>query len=350
MASAKIHLSEVARRVYEYLSKIKEADKEKIIKDTALASEEQYWVIKNELVKQGLVKGKKGRMGGLVLSSGTKPERKEKNKVEDISAQARKLWSLIPQDGSFVTNLSIRYSLRPAGFSTEDFWKYRKELLDKDLVQIRRGRGGSVARNMEYVEKQKTKPPKGILVKKERKLYGELKKWLLKNQVADIEQDGGQAWVVVTGTARKWKKNSGQWSRPDIVSVEVVTYEYLQQRDVAVTTYEIKKYKPRMDTSWVFEAASHSKGAHYSYLVVETTEERVTDEPPTELSPDLHQFGIGFGWLYFKSDINEYEFNEVLEPDRHSPVPSDENELLKSFASGLEKGNLTRFKNAIGKT
>ncbi|MFA5364940.1 MAG: hypothetical protein WC325_07160 [Candidatus Bathyarchaeia archaeon] len=350
MDSNKSQLSVNAVKVYEYLSKNKDVNKQDIIASTHL-NEEQYGDVAAELVNHGLVKGKKGRTGGLALFSEVPtPERKNKNNVDSLSTQAKKLWDLIPQDGSFVTNLSVRYKLRPAGFSTEDFWKYRKELLDNNLIQIKRGRGGSVARSLELIEEKKIKPPKGVLVKDESKLYLELKKWLGKNRVADIQQDGGQAWIVVTGNPRKWKRNSGHWSRPDIVSVEVVTYEYLQHRDVVVTTYELKRYRPQMDNSWVFEAASHSKGAHYSYLVVETVEDRITDEPPTELSPDLHRFGIGFGWLYFKSDINEYEFNEVLEPDRHTPEPSDENDLLKLFASGLEKRDFTTFKNAIGKT
>jgi len=274
---------------------------------------------------------------------------KDKEKIAELSAHARKLWKLIPQDGSFVTNLSLRHKLRPAGFSTEDYWKHRKELLDRDLIQIKRGRGGSVARTQELVKEDRIKAPKG-LVKDEGKLYGELKQWLMKNRVADTQQSGGQAWVVVTGKPGKWKRRSGRWSRPDVVLVEVTTYEYLPQRDVVVTTYELKKYSAHMDSSWVFEAASHSKGAHYPYLIVETLEEKVTDEPPAELSPDLNQFRIGFGWLYLKSDTKEYEFKEVLEPGRSNPIPEDENELLKVFANNLRTGELTAFKHAIGKT
>lgn len=315
------------------------------MKETAIASEADYWVARSELVQQGLVKGERGRQGGLSLLAAKEQEKG----VEEgkLSERARKLWILIPSDGSFVTNQSLRNKLRPLGFSTEDFWTYRKELLDAALIQIRRGRGGSVARIPEHVKELEVKAPKGVLVKDEEKLYDEQKKWLLKNKVSDVEQSGGQAWVVVTGEAGKWKRRSGHWSRPDVVSVEVTTYEYLRQRDVVVTTYEIKRYTPQMDNSWVFEAASHSKGAHHSYLVVETIEEKVTDEPPEELFPDLRQFGIGFGWLYLNSKTKEYEFNEVLEPDRKQPIPEDENNLLKHFATKLKTGELTAFKHAI---
>ena len=102
-----------------------------------------------------------------------------------------------------------------------------------------------------------------------------------------------------------------------------------------------------MDNSWVFEAASHSKGAHYSYLVVETSEDKFTDEPPAELSADLRQFGIGFGWLYFNTDAKEYEFHEILEADRKDPDPEYEDNLLENFVSKLTLREQTAFKAAM---
>jgi hypothetical protein len=271
------------------------------------------------------------------------------NNKKKLSEKAEKLWGFIPEDGSFVTNLSLRYKLRPLGFSTEDFWTYRKELLENNLVQIGRGRGGSVAR-IKPIEKPKTRASKAKLTNNESKLYEELQNWLKNNQVQEIEQSGGQAWVVLTAQPEKWPRRSGHWSRPDVILVEATSYEYLPHRDIAVTTYEIKRYSPQMDNSWVFEAASHSKGAHYSYLVVEAPEERATTEPaPPELLPDLRQFGIGFGWLYLKSDTKEYEFFEVLSPNRTTPASPDEDGLLTIFAEKLKPAEKTAFRHSIGK-
>jgi hypothetical protein len=342
------------KKVYKYLQRVRKAHKQQIIKENNLSSEEQYFDIRGKLIAKKLVVALKGRRGGLALTSandlGIVQTKTTDSRLSKLSEKAKKLWELIPEDGSFVTNLSLRNRLRPLGFSTEDFWKYRKELLDVDLIQIRRGRGGSVARVLKYVKDYEIKQPISHALKDEAKYYEELRNWLEKNRVADIGQSGGQAWAVITGKPGKWKRRSGRWSRPDVVLVEVTTYEYLIQREVVVTTYEIKKYSPSMDNSWVFEAASHSKGAHYSYLVVGALEEKITDDPPTELSSDLNKFGIGFGWLYFNSSTNEYEFKEVLEPDRGNPVPEEENELLKIFAQKLKPTDLTAFKHAIGKT
>jgi len=360
LVSADDDLSEKAKKVYEYLSVVRKASKPRIIKDAGLVSEADYLSAKKELLGQRLVVALAGRFGGLAVPSSARqeksttgqPSRKrkieqvtqepEKDKISKLSEKARKIWNNIPQNGSFVTNHSLRYKLRPLGVSTDDFWNYRKELLDNGLIQIRRGRGGSVARIQEFVEEHKVRLP-STLVKEEDKLYEELRKWLNKNVVKGDEESGGQAWAVTTALARR----SGHWSTPDVVLVEVTSYEYLQNRDVAVTTYEIKRYNPTMDNTWVFEAASHSKGAHYSYLVVETPEDRKTDEPPPELSPDLRQFGVGFGWLYLKSETKEYEFEEILEANRKSPNPGDENDLLEYFVSKLKPAEQTAFKHAI---
>ena len=123
-------------------------------------------------------------------------------------------------------------------------------------------------------------------------------------------------------------------------------YEYLRT-DVAVTTYEIKRYSSPMDNTWVFEAASHSKGAHYSYLVMENSKKARTDEPPTELYADLRQFGVGVGWLYLNPETNEYEFEQILEPVRKIPDPENENDLLEHLAERLKPAHRTAFKNAI---
>jgi hypothetical protein len=340
--------SDVEQAVRNYLQENRNVPTDKCVEAVAALKSFDKELVKStidDLIKRGIVTRK--RRAGLNLASLSSSKQKlDEGKIRNLSAQAIKLWNLIPKDGSFVTNLGLRYKLRPMGFSTEEFWSYRKELLDKGLITIRRGRGGSVARTQEIVEKQKIKLPP-TLVKDETKLYGELRSWLQKNRVAEDENSGGQAWSVVTGKPNKWKRNTGHWSRPDVILVEITSYEYLPHRDIAVTTYEIKRYRPQMDNSWVFEAASHSKGAHYSYLVVEISEDKDTDEPPAELLADLRQFGIGFGWLYFKTDAKEYEFHEILEADRKSPSPEDENNLLKNFVSRLKPAEQTAFKHAI---
>jgi hypothetical protein len=269
----------------------------------------------------------------------------EATKLNNLSEKAGKLWDLIPQDGSFVTNLSLRNKLGE-GFSTEDFWTYRKELVDKGLIQIGRGRGGTVARAEEYIEQPKVKLEG--LAKRETDLHAELENCLRKNRVRDIEQRGGQAWVAVTGSPRKRKKKKygAHWSRPDVTLVEVTKYRYVPQKDIIITTYEVKKYAPRMDNSWVFEAASHSKAAHYSYLVVETREP--TTELPEELSADLRQFRVGFAWLYRNPNTKEWQYKEILEADRVTPLPYEESKLLEHFAALFKGADKAAFENAVG--
>jgi len=342
MSPAKKQLTENAKNVYEYLVTVKEATKERILRDTAI-SVETYLAIRTELISKGLVCGRKGRSGGLALLKHKKRiETAPKGKLGELSEEARKLLNAIPDDGRFVTNLSLRYKLRRHGFSTEDFWKYRKELLDQELIRIGRGRGGSVAR---ILVKQRMPIKRRV---KEDRLYEELRKWLQSNRVAEVRQGGGQAWVAITAKPRKYRRRSGLWSRPDVTLVEVIPYEYLPN-EVVVTTFEVKSVHTPGDvsSSWVFEAASHSKRAHESYLVVGIAEDGANEEPPDQIVRDLRAFGIGFGWLYYSSQTNQYEFNIVWDPDRRNPLSREEDELLQVFAAKLKKVEVTPFKNAL---
>jgi hypothetical protein len=338
-----------AEKVYEFLKGVKRATKDEIIEGTGL-SEREYWEGKAELIITRLVEAKRGRSGGLTLlgTSQKKQEDSMEREVMGLSAKAKKIWDLIPTDGSFVTNQSLRYSLRPHGFSTAEFWKHRKELWERGLIRVGRGRGGTVARAGDYEEAEKG-PTEEVFVKRESILQTELKKWIEINRFPELQELGAQTWTVVLGDPGKWKRKSGHWSRPDVMLVAVTSYDYIQLRDVMVTSYEVKRYSPQMDNSWVFEAASHSKGAHYAILAVEVEEGKATDEPPIELLPDLRQFGVGFGWLFRQNGSGEYDFKEVLEPDRKLPAPDDENTLLKVFAEKLDPTHLRSFKNAIGK-
>lgn len=344
-------LGESAEKVYEFLKGVKAATKDEILKGTGL-SENEYWEGKAELITLKLVEAKRGRSGGLSLHGTSQKGPRDggaEKEVKDLSAKAKKIWDLIPTDGSFVTNQSLRYSLRPLGFSTAEFWKHRKELWEKGLIRVGRGRGGTVARAGDYEEAEKG-PAKEVFVKKERILQTELKKWIEVNRFPELQELGAQTWTVVLGDPGGWKRKSGHWSRPDVMLVAVTSYDYIQLRDVMVTSYEVKRYSPQMDNSWIFEAASHSKGAHYAILAVEVEEGKATDEPPVELLPDLRQFGVGFGWLFRQNGTGEYDFKEVLEADRKLPAPDDENALLKVFAEKLDPAHLRSFKNAIGKT
>ena len=119
--------------------------------------------------------------------------------------------------------------------------------------------------------------------------------------------------------------------------VSLLNFKYLpQKKDLVVYTYEVKKYSSGnlRDTKSVFEAASHQKGAHYSYLVIENSERNSKDPVPEELADTLERFGVGFAW-FFKLQSGEYDLQVVLEPKLQTPSRTDVNKYIVRFIGAL---------------
>jgi hypothetical protein len=271
------------------------------------------------------------------------PRKKEAKKGKEhpspLSDGAKKLLELIPKEGS-ITNEALKHKLRGAGgFPTKQYWDYRKELIVHNLIRFGLGRGGSVLLNepADKIEEVEEEKPEERKKEREPKFHVIFKDYLENNDVRGIrDRPHSKAWVAVTGNPKGWKRNSGYHSRPDVMMVSHIKYKYLPA-DATVTTYEMKRREALDDTKCVFEAASHQKGAHFSYVICETTEKQKDGE---ELSPELLQtldrFGIGFGWFYLsKEKEKEYELEIVVEPKRQNPNPEDENKLLEDFNKQL---------------
>jgi hypothetical protein len=263
-----------------------------------------------------------------------KEAEKDKEHLPPLSAAAKKLLELIPKKDS-ITNEALKHKLRRAGgFQTKKYWDYRQELIDHNLIRFGMGRGGSVLLNKESVEETGEKKPKKEIEEREHKFYGLFKDYLEREDVRGVMQrPKSKAWVAVTGNPRGWKRNSGPHSRPDVIMVERIKYTYLPVH-VTITTYEIKRRTALDDTKCVFEASSHSRGAHKAYVICETSEEQKDEELSPEFSQTLDRFGIGFGW-FFMSKEKEYELDIIVEPKRQNPNPEDEDNLLEDFRKHL---------------
>ncbi len=188
-----------------------------------------------------------------------------KTKAVKLSSAAKKLLELIPPDGVFIGNTTLQRRSKLG----KRYWKVRSELVSGGFVIRGKGRGGSVARLAAEAEAAlpTTKTGKGF-VRKESELYEPLRRWL-----ADVWGEGVEPGdffeVIITGTPRKKKRASGQWSRPDVTLVQVNSYDYLPQPVLDVTTFEVKRFSDAENIRSVYEAAAHSRWAHFSYLVAE---------------------------------------------------------------------------------
>ncbi len=284
--------------------------------------------------------------------------KRAQRKEQELSENAKQLLKLIPNYS--VGNTFLR---RRLGWPDEEYWKARKELLNNGLIEKGKGRGGSVARvglpAEPVVEKGalpalKEEPtpeveavvaPEAELVEDEAELYEPLKNWIDSTFGHPVEEVGDYFLVKVTASPSGRKRESGQWSRPDVTSVQVSTYDLVINPDVEVTSYEVKRYGDALNLPSVYEAASHSRWTHFTYLVVENSEKQ-----PLVLSErferELSRYGVGL--IKMVKQNGTYKFEETLEPPMQIPGPKDLDELLKTFFTD-DPRNLRKFKQAIGK-
>jgi hypothetical protein len=256
-----------------------------------------------------------------------------------LSRKAEKLLELVPQDGDFVGNTYLKRKSRLG----KGYWKLRDQLVEGGLLTIGKGRGGSVARSASKGESVPELRKRKLFVDKESELYEPLRKWVAEEWGKGVTPVDFFE-VLVTGSPRNREIASGKWSRPDVTLVQVNNYEYLAQPVLDVTTFEIKKSSDSEDIRSVFEAAAHSRRAHFSYLVVEV--EGPDYEFPERLVSELERFNIGLIFMWKKRGTWQFEEHE-WETDRLNPEPDELNALLETFFRDTKRGQV--FKRAMGK-
>jgi hypothetical protein len=355
-------LGKNANKIYNYLQDVNEATRDKIIEQTGLALSD-YFIAKKELIESKKAEGIKGPRGGLRLRSTDEPKkdtqqthekvtslRDKESRTSSLSPKASELYKMIPEDGRFVTNQSLRFRLRPKAISYDDYYKYRTELLAKGLIILGTGRGGTVGRDLgEPAEEHKQEEVKRP--KEDYTLYEQITNWLANDENNNIKPTG-RVFAAVTATPSGYKQRSGRWSRPDVMLVAFNSYPRLTQKtDMTVKSYEVKKYEKYLmkDPAIVFEAASHQKGAHYSYLVVGLLGDSAkqihgdTEGAPEDLVPLLERFGVGFAWFYKPENMDTYDMNIVMDAERQNPDPPDENEMVNNLYNKLSESEKSNF-------
>jgi hypothetical protein len=283
------------------------------------------------------------RIRKTVQQSELNSEMKNKSTTIKLSPAATQLLDLVPPDGVFIGNTTLQRRSKLG----KRYWQVRGELVSGGFVTRGKGRGGSVARLAAEAEAvfPTTRTGKGF-VRKESELYEPLRRWL-----ADVWGEGVEPGdffeVITTGTARNKKRASGQWSRPDVTLVQVNSYDYLPQPVLEVTTFEVKRFSDAENIRSVYEAAAHSRWAHFSYLVAEVPSSDY--EFPERFVSELERFNLGliFMWKDRKAK-GGWEFEErEWETDRLNPEPEELNALLKGFFQDSKRAR--EFKLALGK-
>ena len=258
---------------------------------------------------------------------------------KELSEAAQRLLQLIPKDGSFVGNTTLRRKSE----LIDGYWPVRNELEHAGLITLGKGRGGSVALQLSATPITVPSDREENLVQDESDLYEPLKTLLDEDWGSEAKETEDFFELRVTASAKGRQRDSGQWSRPDLTLVEVNTFEYLPGANLEVTTFEVKKFADAQNIASVYEAAAHSRWAHFAYLVAEVPEENF--EFPERFVSEVQRFRVGL--LVMWRENGEWKFSVDTEPERLIPEPKELESLLKTFFNDSKRAK--EFKSRVGR-
>jgi hypothetical protein len=256
-------------------------------------------------------------------------------------ADRDRLLAALPGDGTFRTNKDVRDELN---LSEDRYWEVRDQLVEEGKIIKNRGQGGRIALNLlsdgndkviTDKEEAKTEISQEIKkaaeeIKEEHALYEPFAK-----SIGKRAKDEGAENTVVEITARQGKRQTGgEWSRPDVCQVSVRNLRYLGQKVVEVTTFEIKTAD--CDVRAVYEALSHSRRAHRSYLAIYLpTENGDIQERLDRIKAECARSGVGL--LRFAKPDDLSTFVTVVEPRANWVDLSEVDEFISTQITDKEK-------------
>lgn len=282
--------------------------------------------------------------------------------LQDLEA---KLLALVAPDGSGTGNSSLIGQL---AWDDELYWNIRNRLVDRGVLVLGRGRGGSVKLAQPRVTfgDTPTTPlsapaaPRepivaGVALQAPASLPAEevasavrVTEDALYEPIAGVLRD---QWLrnkrydqaVVEITARQGARlTGGRWSRPDLVLASLTTYPYVPGKHFDITTFEVKSYDA-MDVTAVYEALAHLRTATRAYVVL-----WVPDEYSASLQQSLEviteeadRHGVG---LLVVGDPGAYDtWDERVQARRREPDPEKLNDFLSKQVSAWFKEQIIKW-------
>lgn len=243
------------------------------------------------------------------------------------------LLGLVPEDGSSMGNNRLRRELE---WEEARYFEVRDRLVEEGILSVGRGRGGTVYRARPVPPTKAAQKPTKVSERRYRResdLY------------RPAEQALGYGWstalthhnYLIQVTARQGSKaTGGLWTRPDITVAVVDTYPYVPGKFLEVITYEVKPAR-NWSVAGVFEAASHSRFATQTYLLIHVPEgrESVPEEDLERLQKECARFEIGLGLFHDPALWNTYDF--LVEPERRQPDPAETNRFISQQLSDTNR-------------
>ncbi len=230
---------------------------------------------------------------------------------------ALQLWRHIPATGEPIGNASLRKLTKTK--SAPGYWDARDAMRRVGLIELGRGRGGSVRRAEQYVDVHASaadEAPTGLEVR----LYVGIKA-----RLEEIIRDEGRfddQILETTGTQGR-RQTGGRWSRPDLTLVGLRRFDVLAGAHLEVQTFEVKT-ADGFDLVALHEARAHRRRAHRSYVVVDL-EDADDEERIGDLVDEARDLGVGL--ISFVETNGEWKYWH--DPDLTLPDPVE----LDSFLS-----------------
>jgi hypothetical protein len=265
----------------------------------------------------------------------------------DVSEKQTQLIEKIREKGGHAGNVTLQ---RELGWEEETYWPIRDRLVDSGLLELGRGRGGSVSIVTQASPVQTNAPapatepvPAAILPRRttEAELYDPVAEVLRKQWARDLRFRSH----VVEVTARQGRRDTGgTWTRPDIVTAALRVFPHVPGKFFDLITFELKPFDG-IDVTAVFEALSHRRAATQAYVWLHVP---VGEESGVELiallkriEEEASRHGVGMIVGADPSDYSSWDLR--LRAVRFEPDPESLNEFIAQQLSGLARDELAQW-------
>ena len=273
----------------------------------------------------------------------------ERGPVVEINQDEQDLLDQLPPDGSVVGNRTLQRSLH---WRDSRYWTVRDSLVDKGLIARGRGRGGSV-RIIEIGNVADTvRVPVSVgidsvagagdqiesAVRREIELYTPMADVIRQ----DWARDRRASPLAVEVTALQGRRvTGGIWSRPDIVSVELKTYDYVPGKYLEIVTFEVK-HIDAVNVQAVYEALSRRRNATRSNVLIYAPNLTFEDLYPMIAEPLAVARSHGIGLIVADKPDDYDTWDEWEDARRFEPDPSSLDEFIKTQLSESTRDKIAR--------
>jgi hypothetical protein len=242
----------------------------------------------------------------------------------------------IPENGDVVGNYE---AMRELGWEYEKYFRVRNPLVEKGVLAIGRGRGGSVRRvqaaafdpasakvSAAATGASARNPSAGAA--SEISLYEPIARVLRKEWALDERLPLETLCVEITGK-QGGRPTGGTWTRPDITAISVRTFPHILGKFVDVWTFEVKPVDA-LDVTGIFEAAAHARSATRSYALLQVSKDLDPDKDPLikRCEDEARRLSVGLVTFVVPDDF------ETWTTLVRAPQLNTDPELLEDFISG----------------